>query len=159
MKKRAKKSCRCVNPDVPGGCPNRSTQGRFVGDLCAPCHELRRRSQARAFALSAVLGERTRQDRLWGGANHDDRHTLRDWHRYLLHQCRRIGELTLMAKLHGRSLAPSQVTHTQEDRLVKVAALAFAALESVYRVRGPFGPEDLALFAATKRKKARRKSR
>lgn len=33
MKKKAKKKCLVM------GCPNHRGEGRFVGDLCSPCHE------------------------------------------------------------------------------------------------------------------------
>lgn len=68
-----------------------------------------------------VMAERDRQDAQWGGPVHDDTHNVFDWTRYIEQQIAKLGDL------------PEGQLPTPEDarfRLVKIAALAFAAIES-----------------------------
>ena len=66
--------------------------------------------------LDAVVTERGAQDKQWGGAGHDDRHSNDEWVKYICHH------------------ANKAVTDDQFlERMIKVAALALAAAES--RVR------------------------
>lgn len=78
-----------------------------------------------------VLAERNRQDARWGGAEHDDTHSPADWCRFITEQMEEVPE------------------SFQEQRFlfVKIAALAFAALESGDRLGFHFslrrlGPVD-----------------
>jgi hypothetical protein len=69
-----------------------------------------------------IEAERRRQDAQWGGPAHDDEHEPGDWCQYLAHQQRLLLKMT----------SPTQ----REDiraRFVKIAALAFAAIESIDR--------------------------
>lgn len=63
-----------------------------------------------------VKAERARQDAQWGGPAHDDEHELADWLSYIEQQ----------AGAAYRNDAP-------RERLVKIAALAVAAIESLDR--------------------------
>lgn len=68
-----------------------------------------------------IVEERNRQDRQWGGPDHDDFHDERDWLRYIRKQ---------MA--HAWRAAPlvGELMTDYRRRLVKIAALALAAIES-----------------------------
>jgi hypothetical protein len=78
-----------------------------------------------ADVLEDVLEERISQDAQWGGPAHDDEHSVFEWYGFIEHQM----EL----------LAVEQQGHDVDDiptaraRLVKIAALAVAAIESLDR--------------------------
>lgn len=65
-------------------------------------------------ALSDVLKERHRQDAKWGGPEHDDEHTPDEWERFIM----------------KRIPLESANDPTFRQRMVEVAALAVAAIES-----------------------------
>ena len=69
--------------------------------------------------LRDVLDERRRQDAQWGGPEHDDEHVASDWLTYIRHQADH-------AKVQARVDNPAGY----RERLVKIAALAVAAIES-----------------------------
>jgi hypothetical protein len=73
-------------------------------------------------AVAAILNERRYQDEKWGGSEHDDTETEENWQRYI----------TEYANAQGRSSS-----YDFRKRMVKVAALAMAAIESVDRKAGP----------------------
>ncbi len=71
---------------------------------------------------SEIRNERTRQDKKWGGPDHDNNHSLSDWNRFIDHQ------------QHEATYEP-----TLDDvryRLIKIGALAVAAVESIDRKHG-----------------------
>lgn len=68
-----------------------------------------------------ILAERDRQIVQWGGADHDDSHQYTDWFSYIEHQ------VDLVRKQNINS----------NSRLVKIAALAIAGLESAERKAKP----------------------
>lgn len=70
----------------------------------------------RLLAFRDVSAERNRQDEQWGGAQHDDRHNAADWVNCISKQ------LHLLCNNAER-----------RARLVKIAALAIAAIESADR--------------------------
>jgi hypothetical protein len=84
--------------------------------------------------LRKVLIERDAQDIQWGGPVHDDSHDYLDWIVYIRHQLHQIpflspkrkGELDLTMR-EGNNL------ELFESRMVKVAALALAAVQSERR--------------------------
>jgi len=67
-----------------------------------------------------IRQERNRQDVQWGGKRHDDTHTVYEWIRFIEHQ------------LDGCANAVDAAEY--ESRMVKVAALAVAAIESQRRI-------------------------
>lgn len=69
--------------------------------------------------FQAVSAERARQDKQWGGAEHDDTHDVIDWARFMDYQ------------LNQMVMFPD----TARERLIKVAALALAAAESLGRTQ------------------------
>lgn len=75
----------------------------------------------RPLVLREILAERLRQDVKWGGPAHDDEHTLHDWRAYINKQ---------MSKMHGWNGQGAR------PYLVKIAALAVAAIESIDRKAG-----------------------
>lgn len=74
------------------------------------------------LALSDILAERMKQDQQWGGPSHDDTHSTDDWMKYILYQIDRSRY--------------EPITEERRYRLVKIAALALAACESIDRTVG-----------------------
>ena len=69
------------------------------------------------MAFRDVSAERNRQDEQWGGAEHDDTHGAVEWIDCISKQLRRLSN-----------------TAERRERLVKIAALAIAAIESADRI-------------------------
>lgn len=72
--------------------------------------------------LSEIEKERARQDSKWGGASHDDQHSTADFCRWIKNYA---GWADQMADAHSFEKA--------RNRLIQVAALAVAAVESIER--------------------------
>ena len=70
-----------------------------------------------------ICEERERQDRQWGGPEHDDTHSRRDWVSLI---CRFLGK----ADRHADEMA----VDGYQQAMISVAALAMAAIESVDRI-------------------------
>ena len=79
---------------------------------------------------SAVQGliatERARQDAKWGGPAHDDAHSVQEF----------VGFIHEHAE---KAIAPGTVAEATCQRLIEVAALAVAAVESIWRKRPELG--------------------
>ncbi len=71
---------------------------------------------------AAIERERFRQNTQWGGPAHDDTHALGDWLEYITKQIAKAA--TALDKGDD---------HEAEQRLIKIAALAVAAIESTTR--------------------------
>jgi hypothetical protein len=71
----------------------------------------------RGKILEEIHVERRAQDKQWGGANHDADNSLSDWRSYILKQLRLV----------ETNATPQEY----RPRLVKIAALAIAALEAL----------------------------
>lgn len=82
---------------------------------------------AQPVAISEVLAERKRQDAQWGGPAHDDEHAALEWLSFIDNQTDKAIRETA-GWLHESSIAPDV-----RVRLVKIAALAVAAIESIDR--------------------------
>lgn len=67
-----------------------------------------------------ILSERKNQDRQWGGPRHDDQHNFDEWCQFILKQLN-----AAMSEKGGTAL--------QASRMVRVAALAMASIESMAR--------------------------
>ena len=76
-----------------------------------------------------ISRERASQDEEWGGADHDDSHERTDWVKFIEKQCR----LARTAK--------DRPLDDYESRMVKIAALAVAAIESSRRERMTTGAD------------------
>ena len=82
-----------------------------------------------------IKAERVRKDEEWGGAAHDDVHEPEKWCGFLRHQIR-------LADRAACSLATDEITGVEEqalidgyrERLIKIAAVAIAATESLDRI-------------------------
>lgn len=72
-----------------------------------------------------IMAEREHQDIQWGGAEHDDQHNGGDWLRCLDHQ----RNVAMDETLDDHCAEVVDPVHYRE-RLVKIAALAWAALEA-----------------------------
>lgn len=75
----------------------------------------------RDLLFGEISRERSKQDAQWGGAIHDDSHEPWEW-------CAYIGKHNLMAD-------SADTTQDYEARMIKIAALAIAAIESSRRKR------------------------
>ena len=83
------------------------------------------------LVLPDILAERSRQDAQWGGPAHDDAHTPADWLDILDGQLQRAaGE---------GSERPEEALPLLRARLVKIGAVALAALQSLDRIRAREG--------------------
>jgi hypothetical protein len=72
-----------------------------------------------------IKTERASQDKRWGGPQHDDTHTARDWCYFLI---------TKTGKAMGLSFMSDDISaRTWRKCMVQVAALAVAAIESYDR--------------------------
>jgi hypothetical protein len=82
-----------------------------------------------------IKSERLREDEEWGGSRHDDVHEPEKWCSFLRHQIR-------LADRAACSLATDEITGGEEQtlidsyrvRLIKIAAVALAATESLDRI-------------------------
>lgn len=77
--------------------------------------------------IGLVRIERQRQDEKYGGPKHDDEHSPEDWIRYIFDHASR-----------ARSAIDDDAS-VYVYQLVRVAALAFAALEAYYRAQAEIG--------------------
>lgn len=73
-----------------------------------------------------VFAERDRQDAQWGGPVHDDTHSAWDWCEYIEYQL-----------AHARHAPVPAEPGKFRERMIKIAALAFAAIASYDRVNTP----------------------
>lgn len=79
--------------------------------------------ETRMVIVDEIDAERDRQDAQWGGPEHDDEHTVGHWFNFIDYQSDRWEESTSIAE--------------SRERLVKIAALAIAGIESIDRNRSP----------------------
>lgn len=77
-----------------------------------------------------VRKERRRQDQKWGGPEHDDEHTVADWVYYIRNEANYEG----YRDSPNPELAARANRHNARQRLIRIAALAIAAVESIDRV-------------------------
>lgn len=73
----------------------------------------------RDLLFGEISRERALQDEEWGGAEHDDEHEPLNWARFIRKQCRIM-----------ENPPESGIVGGYESRMIKVAALALAAVES-----------------------------
>lgn len=78
-------------------------------------------------ALLSVMGERLAQDKQWGGPEHDDDHSSREFLAYIQKQVSK-SEIELAG-------SKPDVADYGRERFVKIAALAIAAIERIDRAR------------------------
>ncbi len=87
-----------------------------------------------------VIAERKRQDRQWGGPEHDDEHGPDDWVRF-------INRHAAFAIDSVETLHASQGLSEYRRRLVQVAALALAAVKS-YDRHDPNAPRTAQAYGS-----------
>lgn len=75
------------------------------------------------IVIRKLLSERRRQDRQWGGDKHDDNHSARDF-------------LSFIEKQVDRAKGICEICEDIDARLIKIGALAIAALEMLMREQG-----------------------
>lgn len=71
--------------------------------------------------LKEVSKERSLQDAQWGGSQHDDAHRMADWPSFIAKQAASIRSMSAFSQENSEEF---------EERMIKVAALAFAAIQS-----------------------------
>ena len=82
-------------------------------------------------AIVEAMVERVYQNKKWGGAAHDDHHTSWDW-------CNLIAHQNVLAKQVAlRGVLPDGDPLEWRTRMVKIAALAIAAVGSYDRLNPP----------------------
>ncbi len=69
--------------------------------------------------IAAVQAERSRQDRIWGGYDHDHQHTNAEWLTYLIKYAGKVAD----AAVRGE-------TYSMKRRLIQLAALC----QALYRL-------------------------
>lgn len=93
------------------------------------------------MVIAQVITKRKHQDAQWGGAAHDDEHTLYDWLSYIGHQADRICDVLgnnghyNFAEQRGIPVNPGVVRMTR-DHFISIAALAVATVEAIDRSLG-----------------------
>jgi hypothetical protein len=80
--------------------------------------------------ITEIAEERDRQNAQWGGPEHDDTHEPRNWRRYIDIHTVRLGRYDWPPPGTAGVFIPSD---DYRQRLVKIAALAVAAMESYDR--------------------------
>lgn len=97
------------------------TAGEWVNmmDAIEPCWPEEQRNRGPIF--SAIIAERKAQDEEWGGREHDKNHPLVDWVGFIHKQNRRADNCV------GSAYERMEF----KQRMVKIAALAVAALEAL----------------------------
>lgn len=88
--------------------------------------------------IAKVLNERIAQDQQWGGPDHDDTHTPTDWVAIL---SRHVG----LSAMDAGQIDPA----IWRRQMIRVAAVAIAALESFDRLNRPPQPDDKPLSEMT----------
>lgn len=87
----------------------------------------------RMAIVAEIHAERQAQDEQWGGAAHDDEHTVLSrgacWRGFIAVQSARADD-------EYKALSVADSFAEQRSRYVKMAALAFAGIESIDRVTG-----------------------
>ncbi len=73
--------------------------------------------------IEEIIKERKKQDEQWGGQEHDDKHVPADWLVYIMKFMGRMGQATQH---------PFE-KKVYRDCMIKTAALALAAIESIDR--------------------------
>jgi hypothetical protein len=76
-----------------------------------------------------ILGERMAQDRKWGGPRHDDQHDASEW----------VGFIVDRASMADEAESGEKGDAEYRKRMVQIAALAVAAVESMDRYTSPGG--------------------
>ena len=72
------------------------------------------------YLIDEIMAERERQDEKWGGPDHDDNHKRDDWFEFM------ISHIDKATKYSGAG-------YIVREELVKISALAIAAIESYDR--------------------------
>jgi len=79
---------------------------------------LRKHALDTLAVMLEIAQERVKQDQLWGGPIHDDKHNVYDWAEFILKQLK-----GLVMVEHGG------LTSNFREQMVKIAALAVAAIQ------------------------------
>jgi len=87
-----------------------------------------------------IREERARQDAKWGGPDHDDGHGASDWVGFIVRHAAKSIRRDVARRAHLLEFAdeysPMERPPTVRKQLLRVAALAVAAIESLDRKNG-----------------------
>lgn len=111
--------CECPQGPAWNGNPESSYCTRCKRNA-APSESETTRERTTMDIYEEIKAERTKQDAKWGGPEHDDGHSLSEWISYIDRHLERVAD------------GPE---HEERYQLVRVAALAIAAIESLDRER------------------------
>jgi len=108
---------------------NQQADEVLQAERCAACWQRRQELRSAPFTepgrrtriYEALQAERERQDKKWGGPEHDDEHTVDDW--------------SLFIRERTDALTSSNAPAVRRA-LIEIAALAVAAIESIDRKAG-----------------------
>jgi hypothetical protein len=81
------------------------------------------------YTYGEITKERNRQDEIWGGPEHDDTHTPEEWRSYIQYQ---INNMSPSDRMTSAILDEDNY----RTRLIRIAALAVAAIQSLDRKKG-----------------------
>lgn len=128
-----------VEPLSAGAAPQGSTAPRNQPSPALPSGRNERRD-----VFMEIHAERLTQDAQWGGSEHDDRHPPEDWLDFIRKQVDAADSLIG----NGEEFESGDAIYRQ--RMVKVAALAVAAIETLdrWRSKGVCADELSAVLAA-----------
>lgn len=124
----------------------------FARRVLDDCNDLSAADPAdRYHVITEVLARCDAQDQQWGGPEHDDTHTPREWVQFICDFAQRAGQHAYGAKpaVTADTCPPDRSGY--EDALIDVAALAISAILSSRRksgqtdsVKQPFSPQTFS---------------
>ena len=82
--------------------------------------------------FAEVAATRMQQDKQWGGPSHDDEHSNDDWFGFIGKQVNDHAKV----QMQGITLGQKSLDKSARSRLLDIAALAIAGLESICRKTG-----------------------
>lgn len=93
--------------------------------------------------MAGILNERLRQDDKWGGPEHDDGHVPRDWAAFIIDALGQAMNADTVGLIPPTGDQRFDKAHEYRRRMIQVAALAVAAVESFDRkTMNRFVPEE-----------------
>ena len=113
-----------AKPDLTGYEFDQGSQPKKITELRRSIDMPDRTTPERMAIFMEIEGERLKQDEQWGGPEHDDQHSVRDWVTFIVAY---LGAGVNRDSDWGRKLSISRYA------LIQVAALTVAAVEAFDR--------------------------
>lgn len=86
------------------------------------------------YVLNEVDQVRAAQDEEWGGPEHDDKHSIREWSKYIGKQLTLADKAIIDSEKRTGEALTLELDHF-ESRMLKIAGLSIAAIQSSRRKR------------------------